>query len=122
VCVVAIIDDDVSVRTATTCLVRSLGYAAYSFASAEEFLRSPQLGETSCLIADVQMPKMSGLDLLDTLRAKGMDTPVIFITAFPQERFRSRALEGGAIGFLSKPFDGKELADCLTKALASRPN
>lgn len=66
----------------------------------------------------MHMPKMSGLELQGLLRAKGYRTPIIFITAFPEERFRTRALEGGAAGFLSKPFDGKALIDCLTAALA----
>jgi FixJ family two-component response regulator len=117
--VVSIIDDDESVRTAAKCLVRSLGYDAHIFASAEEFLQSPFVDKTACLIVDVQMPKMSGLDLQSALRAKGHHTPIIFITAFPEERVRARALEGGAVCFLSKPFDGKALVDCLTMALAS---
>jgi FixJ family two-component response regulator len=117
--VVSIIDDDESVRAATQCLVRSMGYAARTFASAEEFLRSPYVSETSCVIADVQMPTMSGLELQSRLRADGNDTPIIFITAFPEEKLRTRALEGGAVGFLSKPFDGQVLIDCLTTALAA---
>jgi FixJ family two-component response regulator len=118
---VSIIDDDESVRTAARCLVRSLGYDARTFASAEEFLQSDDMGKTACLIVDVQMPKMSGLELQSTLRAKGHRTPIIFVTAFPEERVRMRALEGGAICFLSKPFDGKVLVDCLTMALAASP-
>jgi FixJ family two-component response regulator len=117
--VVSIIDDDESVRTATACLVRSLGYAARTFASAEEFLASPTVGETACVIADVQMRKMSGLDLQTRLRADGYDTPIIFITAFPEEKVKTRALKAGAVCFLSKPFDGKVLIDCLATALAS---
>ena len=117
--VVSIIDDDESVRTAAKCLVRSLGHDAHMFASAEEFLQSDFVSTTACLIVDVQMPKMSGLELQSALRAKGHYTPIIFITAFPEERVRTRALEGGAVCFLSKPFDGKALVDCLTTALAS---
>jgi len=116
---VSIVDDDESVRAATQCLVRSLGYAVRTFASAEEFLRSPYVSETACVIADVQMRKMSGLDLQSRLRADGYDTPIIFITAFPEEKVRARALEGGAVCFLSKPFDGQVLIDCLTTALAA---
>ena len=118
--VISIIDDDESVRTAAQFLVRSLGYEAYTFASAEEFLQSSYLGKTSCLIADVQMPKMSGLELQSYLRAKGYRTPIIFITAFPEERFRTRALDEGAVCFLSKPFEGKVLMDCLAAAIGPR--
>ena len=90
---VSIIDDDESVRAATRCLVRSLGYATRTFASAEEFLGSPYVAETSCVIADVQMRKLSGLDLQNRLRAEGYDTPIIFITAFPEERIKTRRAE-----------------------------
>jgi FixJ family two-component response regulator len=117
--VVSIIDDDESVRTATQCLVRSLGLKTRTFASAEEFLLSPYVTETSCVIADVQMAKMSGLELQSRLRACGNDLPMIFITAFPDERLKVRALEDGAVGFLSKPFDGRVLIDCLSKALTA---
>jgi len=117
--IVSIVDDDDSVRTATACLVRSLGYIAHTFASAEEFLESPYVNETSCLIADVQMPKMSGIALQNALRSKGLRTPVIFVTAFPEERIKTRALEGGAVCFLSKPFDGEVLIGHLTTALAT---
>ncbi|MFZ2020015.1 MAG: response regulator [Methyloceanibacter sp.] len=115
--VVSIIDDDESVRAATQCLVRSLGLKTRTFASAEEFLLSPYVTETSCVIADVQMAKMSGLELQSRLRACGNDLPMIFITAFPDERLKLRALEDGAVCFLSKPFDGQVLIDCLSKAL-----
>jgi FixJ family two-component response regulator len=111
-----IIDDDESVRRATTCLLRSLGYAR-TFASAEEFLHSPYVDEASCLIVDVNMPRMGGLDLQSRLRAKGLRTPIIFITAYPEERVRSRALDAGAIGYLDKPFDSENLIKCLDLAL-----
>ncbi|MGH6748041.1 MAG: response regulator transcription factor [Methyloceanibacter sp.] len=117
VLVVSIIDDDESVRAATQCLVRSLGLKTRTFASAEEFLLSPYVTETSCVIADVQMAKMSGLELQSRLRACGNDLPMIFITAFPDERLKLRALEDGAVCFLSKPFHGQVLIDCLSKAL-----
>lgn len=110
---VCIIDDDESVRAATTCLVRSLGFSAHTFASAEEFLQSPYVQETFCLIVDVQMPRMSGLELQSRLRAKGLSTPIIFITAYPEERTKARALNAGAIGFLDKPFDSETLIRCL---------
>ena len=115
--VVSIIDDDASVRIATNRLVRSLGYVAHTFSSADEFLRSTEINDTSCLIADVQMPGMSGVELQIFLRAQGRDVPVILITAFPEESVRMRALEAGAICFLTKPFDGPTLIKCLTTAL-----
>ena len=114
----SIIDDDGSVRAATQCLLRSLGYVTRTFASAEEFLLSPYVSETSCVIADVHMPNMSGLELQSRLRAKGHRTPIIFITAFPEEKLRARALQGGAVCFLSKPFQGQVLIDCVATALA----
>jgi FixJ family two-component response regulator len=114
---VAIIDDDESVRTATASLVRSLGLATSTFGSAEEFLRSPRLSEAGCVITDVQMPGMSGLDLQARLRADGNMMPMIFITAFPEERVRRQANAGGATGFLAKPFAGNEMIACLDRAL-----
>ena len=114
---VCIIDDDESVRMATTCLLRSLGHVVRTFASAEEFLSSPYLDEASCLIVDVNMPRMSGLDLQSRLREKGRTLPIIFVTAYPEERARARALKGGAIGYLDKPFDSRTLIEYLDVAL-----
>jgi FixJ family two-component response regulator len=114
---ISIVDDDEFVRDATSNLVQSLGYSACVFASAEEFLQSPRLADTACLIADVQMPGMSGIDLQSRLNGQGHRIATIFITAFPDERVRARALGGGAICFLSKPFDGQALVDCIEKAL-----
>jgi FixJ family two-component response regulator len=119
--VICIDDDDESVRAATKCLVRSLGYVAHTFESAEAFLESSLLNDTTCLIADVQMPKMSGIELQSLLRAQGYRMPIIFITAFPEERYRSRALADGAVSFLSKPFEGGVLVDCLANALRPTP-
>jgi FixJ family two-component response regulator len=118
--VISIIDDDASVRTATNNLVRSHGYSAHTFASAEDFLQSAYLNATSCVIADVQMPAMSGVELLILLRAQGHGMPFIFITAFPEESVRARALRAGAICFLAKPFDGPTLISCLDTALAGQ--
>src|ERR1700730_19316327 len=87
---VAIIDDDASVRATTDSLVRSLGYIVFTFASAEEFLRSNRLNELSCVIADVQMPGMSGLELQAHLLAQGHRVPFIFFTAFPDEWIRAQ--------------------------------
>jgi FixJ family two-component response regulator len=117
VSVVAVIDDDASVRTATNNLLSSHGYLVDTFASAEEFLRSARLSDSACVIADVQMPAMSGLELLTHMRAEGDDVPFIFITAFPEESVRARALRAGAICFLAKPFAGPALISCLEAAL-----
>ncbi|MBS9477000.1 response regulator [Ancylobacter sp. VKM B-3255] len=115
---VAIIDDDEQVRTATASLVRSLGLATRTFASAEDFLLSPEQGVADCVITDVQMPGMSGVELQAALRAKGSRTPLIFITAFPEDRIRRQVTLAGAVGFLAKPFDGQEMIACLDAALA----
>lgn len=118
--VISIVDDDESVREATKGLVRSLGYTAVTFGSAEEFLSSERMPETSCIIADVQMPGVSGVEMQDRLIAEGHRLPVIFITAFPEDRVREHALEAGAIGYLSKPFTEEHLIGCLDKALKIR--
>jgi FixJ family two-component response regulator len=115
--VIAIIDDDESVRLATKRLVRSLGFIGHTFACADEFLQSPLVNDMSCVIADVQMPGMSGVELQSLLIAEGNRTPIILITAFPDDRARRRALAAGAICFLSKPFDGPTLIQCLDTAL-----
>jgi FixJ family two-component response regulator len=115
--VISVIDDDASVRAATSNLLSSHGYPVYTFASAEEFLQSARLSDSSCVIADVQMSAMSGLDLLTHMRAEGYDVPFIFITAFHEEGVRARALEAGAICFLAKPFAGPTLINCLEGAL-----
>jgi FixJ family two-component response regulator len=115
--VISVIDDDASVRTATTNLLSSHGYLVDTFASAEAFLQSARLSDSSCIIADVQMPVMSGLDLLTHMRAHGYAAPFIFITAFPEDSVRDRALKAGAIGFLAKPFAGPALISCLKAAL-----
>jgi FixJ family two-component response regulator len=115
--VISVIDDDASVRVATNNLLMSRGYVVHTFASAEEFLGSAHLDETSCVIADVQMAAMSGLDLLASLRARGYQAPFIFITAFPDEGVRARAIKAGAICFLAKPFAAPSLIKCLDAAL-----
>ena len=118
---ISIVDDDESVRESTKALVRSLGYSARTFASAEEFLDSHP-DETSCLILDVQMKGLSGVELLERLIAEGRRTPVIFVTAFPDERVRNHVLDAGAIGFLRKPFSDEKLSHCLDTALANYPS
>jgi FixJ family two-component response regulator len=113
----SVIDDDASVRAATNNLLRSHGYTVHTFASAEEFLQSAHLNDTSCVIADVQMPVMSGVELLTTMRAQGYRVPFIFITAFPDDSIRDRALKAGAICFLAKPFAAPTFIKCLGTAL-----
>ena len=115
--VISVVDDDASVRAATTRLLKSLGFTAHAFASANEFLQSPRLRDTSCLIAEVQMPGMSGVQLQEHLIAQGHSTPIIFITAFPEDSIREQAMNAGAICFLSKPFDGARLIECVDRAL-----
>lgn len=120
--IISVIDDDPSVRTATARLLRSMGFSVYAFASAQEFLSSPQLRETSCVIADVQMPGMTGVELQDYLIAHDHSMPIIFITAFPHDRVRERAINAGAVCFLSKPFDEARLLECVEQALMKRQN
>jgi FixJ family two-component response regulator len=114
---ISVVDDDASIRVATDNLLRSLGYTVYTFASAEEFLQSAHFNDTSCVIADVQMPAMSGVELQALLLAQGHRVPFIFITAFPEETIHARALKAGAICFLTKPFDRLTLIKCLDTAL-----
>ena len=118
--VIAIVDDDDSFRRATMSFVRSLGYAVLQFASAEAFLNSDQLDDADCLISDVQMPGMNGVELQGKLIAQGYHLPIIFMTAFPEIRARAQALAAGAIGFLAKPFNDEMLVTCLSKALGAR--
>lgn len=114
--VISIVDDDASVRVATENLLTSLGYIVHTFASAEEFLRSPHLHDTSCVIADVQMPGMSGVELQAILLDRGHRLPFIFITAFPGETVRAQVLKAGAICLLTKPFDRLALIKSLDTA------
>jgi FixJ family two-component response regulator len=118
--VISVIDDDPSVRTATNNLLSSHGYVVHTFASADQFLQSARIEDTSCVVADVQMPNMSGLELLTYMRTQGNDAPFIFITAFPDESVRTQALKAGAICFLGKPFTGPVLIGCIETAL-NRP-
>ena len=115
--IIAIVDDDEAVREASATLVRSLGYKVSAFASADEFLTSEQISNASCLITDLQMPGLSGLDLQDRLIATGHRFPIIFITGYPDEDVRARAIKSGAIAFLSKPFNADHLIGYLDKAL-----
>ncbi|WP_187435914.1 response regulator transcription factor [Bradyrhizobium hipponense] len=119
--VISVIDDDLSVRLATNNLLTSRGYTVCIFGSAHEFLQSAELDTTSCVIADVQMSAMSGVDLMMHMRGLGRHTPFIFVTAFPDDAVRERALEAGAVCFLAKPFATPTLIQCLETAL-SRPD
>jgi FixJ family two-component response regulator len=116
---ISIVDDDKSMRDAVACLVSALGYRTATFDSAEAFIGSARLNDTSCLITDVQMPGLSGLELQDHLIADGRALPVIFMTALADEEVCARALRAGAVGFFRKPFDGRELAECLDRAVAA---
>jgi len=115
---ISIVDDDESIREATKGLMRSLGFAAEAFASADDFLRSPHLHQTACLVADVNMPGMSGLDLSRSLVASGESIPTILITAYPNEIVRARGLGAGVVGYLTKPFGEDDLLACIHSALA----
>ena len=117
--VISIIDDDASMRGAVERLLTSMGFAVRAYPSATEFLGSPRLNDTLCIVADVEMPGMSGLELQDHLVGNGFNIPVIFITAFPEERIRERAMSRGAVCFLSKPFDATQLLECVKRTLAS---
>lgn len=114
---VAIVDDDESVRSALQGLMKAVGLPARSFASAEEFLESGQHPETGCLIADIRMPGMSGLQLQATLNANGCRIPIIFITAHDDEKMRMQALRAGAVEFVAKPFDDEALVESVRAAL-----
>jgi FixJ family two-component response regulator len=114
---ISIVDDDPSVRDATGGLVRSLGHMVMTFSSAEDFLKSGFVDATACLISDVQMPGLSGPELQDRLIARGHHTPVIFMSADPDEKLRGRVLRAGAIGYLSKPFNEDRLIECIDTAL-----
>jgi FixJ family two-component response regulator len=114
---ISIVDDDEPVRDATKSLVRSLGYHACTFGSADDFLKSEQLHDTSCLITDVQMPGLSGLDLQDRLVARGHCIPIIFMTGYPDDNVRARAMMAGAVCFLNKPLREDHFIGCIEKAL-----
>ena len=115
---VAIVDDDQSVRSALFGLMRAVGLEARAFASAEEFLESDEQRRTGCLIADICMPGMSGLELKAQLNASECRIPTIFITALGDEKTRKRALEAGAVEFVPKPFNHKALVASIRAALA----
>ena len=118
--VVFVVDDDESVRGSLKRLIRSLGLAVEAFASAEDFLSSPDAAAADCLILDVRMPGLSGLDLQQRLAQAGSRIPIIFISAHDDHEARSRAMKAGAIAFLQKPFDEEDLLEAICTALRRR--
>ena len=116
--VVAIVDDDDLMRSALQGLLKAVGLPARAFASAEAFLQSGEQHAIACLIADIRMSGMSGLELQARLNADGIRIPTIFITAHGDERMRMQALRGGAVEFLAKPFDNDALVETVRAALA----
>jgi FixJ family two-component response regulator len=114
---ISVVDDDESVRRTTTFLIESFGFRAAAFESAESFLRSGQLHNTSCLILDVQMPGMNGLQLQSELAAAGYGIPIIFITSYDDRESRGRAMQAGAVAFLGKPFSDDQLLQTVRSAL-----
>lgn len=114
---VAIVDDDELMRSALQGMLKSVGLQSQAFASAEEFLKSGQQHETACLIADIRMPGMSGLELQARLNADHCRIPTIFITAHGDTKMRMQALRAGAVEFLAKPFDDEVLLESVRAAL-----
>ena len=117
---ISIVDDDESMREAIQSLLRSVGFRAKTFASGEQFLQSDQIENTACLILDVRMPGMSGLELQRRLMATQCRIPIVFVTAHGEEEARSRALQEGAVDFLLKPFSEEALLNAIQAALHAR--
>ncbi len=115
--VISLVDDDPSIRKALTRLMNSAGYNVNTFASAEDFLDCGGLGDGDCIILDVRMPGMSGLELQDQLLKRGVRTPIIFITAHDEGHVQAQAQKAGAVAFLHKPFDDELLLDAIHRAL-----
>ena len=116
---VSVVEDDRFFRESMQRLMRSLGYAVDAFSSAADFLASPRLGETACLIADVNMPAMTGVELYRHLIEAGRAIPTILVTAYPNDADRARALNDGVVGYLRKPIDEQHLLRCLRAALTA---
>ena len=116
--VIAIVDDDEGVRTSLASLVRSLGLEARTYGSGGDFLHEPPGEDPACMIADIQMPVMTGDELQARLLAAGRRFPIIFMTAFPTEPIRQRVMAAGAHCYLGKPTGGEEIIRCLEEALA----
>ena len=117
---ISIVDDDASVREGTMDLVLAIGFAAETFPGADDFLNSDRVNSTSCLIADVRMPGMTGLELHDRLVETGKSIPTILLTAYPNGNDRERALQAGVICYLAKPYNQDNLLACIRSALESR--
>jgi FixJ family two-component response regulator len=117
---VSVVDDDESIRESLPDLLGEFGFAARAFSSAEAFLSSDCVDKTRCLILDVMMPGMTGLDLQQELTRRGQEIPVVFITARKEETIRARALKQGAVKFLNKPFSDTALLDALNAALQAK--
>ena len=117
---ISIVDDDESLRNALDDLIRSAGFRTQAFPSAEAFLSSPRARDTACLILDVRMPGMNGLDLQRKIVAARWQLPIIFVTSHADDDARERALEAGAVGFLYKPFRDDELLNAMEAALRTR--
>ncbi len=115
--IVAIVDDDEAVGNAIKVLMRSIGLVAQAFSSGEQFLRSPELSRTGCLVVDFDMPRMNGLDLHSNLSRLGKEIPTVMITAYPSDDIRARVLRAGIICYLTKPFDESDLLNCIQAAL-----
>src|SRR5215469_3040920 len=118
---IAVVDDDESIRKSTTLLIESFGYGAVGFESAESLLTSSQLCEVSCLLIDVRMPGINGLQLQSHLAAAGYKIPIVFITAYEDRASRRRALQAGAVAFIAKPFTDDLLLQTIRSALPVQP-
>ena len=116
--IVSVVDDDASLRRSVRNLLTSVGFRVEAFASAEEFLESPQRANTGCLVLDLRMSGMNGLELLKHLGATGSRIPVVILTAHGDDEARRRALQAGAVAFLGKPFHGDALLDAVRTAMS----
>jgi FixJ family two-component response regulator len=121
-CLIAVVDDDEDVREATKGLMRSLGFAVEAFPSGEDFLRSSHFDRTACLVADINMPGMSGIELYHHISALNKSIPTILITAHPSDGNRKRALDAGVVRYLTKPFSEEELLSSISLALGRGVN
>ena len=119
---ISIVDDDESIRRTTTFLIQSFGLEAAAFESPEDFLKSGQLHETSCLIVDLQMPGMNGLQLQRRLAGSGYTIPIVFITAYDNKDSRQQAMQAGAVAFLNKPFRDEVLLETIRSTLEDQEN
>lgn len=117
---VAVVDDDASIRDATQNLLEAAGFATAAFGSGETLLRSKRRKDVACLVTDMRMPGMTGLELCQALAASGKSVPTVLITAYPDEVVRARARQAGVRCYLPKPFSPEELCECVRAALASR--